>query len=207
MESNEMIYNCLKYIDDNLGENLCVTDIASFFGYSKYHFSRIFKHQTNVSVMEYVKTRRLIKASEAIIKGERIIDIALCFGWQTHNGFTKAFKMKFGFSPSLLKIMILQINYFGGNDMNQVFFPHADIHSTKEQLFDILINILGKSENSESLKQLEKIYQFACRCYAGKMRYSGDEYITHPLNVAIIIAQMEVNIDAVFAGLLCDVLT
>ena len=61
-----------------------------------------------MSVMEYVKKRRLIKASEAILNGERIIDAAFRFGWKTHSGFTRSFKNEFGFYPALLKAMMMQ---------------------------------------------------------------------------------------------------
>ena len=49
--------------------------------------------------MEYVKKRRLSLAAIDLFKGERIIDIALDYGFKTHNGFSKAFKKEFGFSP------------------------------------------------------------------------------------------------------------
>lgn len=62
-----------------------------------------------MTVMEYVKGRKLLKASEEILDGEKIIDVALRYGWETHSGFTKSFKQEFGFCPALLKAMTIQI--------------------------------------------------------------------------------------------------
>ncbi len=59
--------------------------------------------------MVYVKERRLIKTSEEITNGKKIINVALDYGYQSHSGFTKAFNNKFGFSPSLLKAFSFQI--------------------------------------------------------------------------------------------------
>lgn len=50
--------------------------------------------------MEYVKKRRLALAAIELFKGNKIIDIALEYGFDTHNGFSKAFKKEYGFSPT-----------------------------------------------------------------------------------------------------------
>ena len=73
--------------------------------------------------------------------------------------------------------------------MSNLFFDNVKIHATKEALYDILkeeyIN-LGYDVN-----ELETIYEYAKEVYSGIYRYSSDEYITHPLNVAIILVYME----------------
>lgn len=45
----------------------------------------------------------------------------------------------------------------------------------------------------------------ACKAYNGKRRYSGEEYVTHPINVAILLAELGAGRDTVLAGLFCDV--
>ena len=54
---------------------------------------------------------------------------------------------------------------------------------------------------------LDAVYQCACKAYEGKYRYSGEEYITHPLNVAILLTELGVTADTVMAGLFCDVVS
>lgn len=46
---------------------------------------------------------------------------------------------------------------------------------------------------------------YEVKAYKGIKRYSGDEYVTHTLNVAIILAQLETDINTIVAGLFCDV--
>ena len=45
-----------------------------------------------ITLKDYVTRRKLVKASEKIVSGYRVIDAALQYGWETHAGFTKAFK-------------------------------------------------------------------------------------------------------------------
>lgn len=206
LKDNAIVLNSLKYIENNISKHLTVEDIAKEAGYSEFYFSRIFKEQMGLSVMEYVKDRRLIKASEEICNGRKIIDAALEYDYQTHSGFTKAFKNKFGFSPALLRAFHFQINCLGGNyNMSHVFMKSTDIHSTKEELYEILKRTIKENKLEYDMEKVRKAFEFACQKHGGEKRYSGDDYVTHLLNVAIILSEMEASEDAAIAGLLHDI--
>lgn len=205
MESNIVVNQALKYIDEHLEEPLLVQDIARFAGYSEYHFARIFRSHMNVSVMEYVTRRRLIKASEDIINGEKIIDAAFKYGWQSHSGFTKAFKKEFGFYPAFLRAMLIEIQNLGGSVMNHVFLESTKQNATKEELFEILQAKVAKNGIEIMPEELKKVYNCACKAYEGVKRYSGDEYVTHLLNVAIVLTELDAEPNVIMAGMFCDV--
>lgn len=76
----------------------------------------------------------------------------------------------------------------------------------KYVLFDSLIEKLSKIFSEKELALIEDIYHFADEAHAGQMRDSGDEYITHPLCVANILADMEMDYPTVAAALLHDVI-
>lgn len=135
----------LKYIYEHLKENISLKQISDIAGYSEFHFSRMFKKSTGSTLQAYIIKRRLIKSSEDIVNGKRIIDVALEYGWESHSGFTKSFKKEFGFSPSLLKALIIEIDGLGGNSMGHVFLESAEIGIGKERLFDILCELLEKN--------------------------------------------------------------
>ncbi|KEI90998.1 AraC family transcriptional regulator [Clostridium botulinum] len=107
--SNE-ISECIEFIEENIKSDLTPEVIANQCGYSVFHFSRIFNINKGITLMEYVKKRRLSLAAIELFKGGRIIDIALDYGFETHNGFSKAFKKEFGFSPR--KYIKCMGNYF-----------------------------------------------------------------------------------------------
>ena len=66
----------------------------------------------------------------------KFLDVAIEYGWESHGGFIKAFKSYYGFSPSLLYAMKLEIMHFGGGDMNNCnFYKIMDGHLSKEELF------------------------------------------------------------------------
>ncbi|QLY81577.1 helix-turn-helix transcriptional regulator [Clostridium intestinale] len=207
MKPRDHIVNSLKYIKENLTESLSSENIAKNAGYSLYYFSRLFKTHVGLSVMEYVTERRLIKASEEIINGHKILKVSLDYGYNSHNGFAKAFKKRFGFSPSLLRAFSFQINYSKGDNycMNQLFMQTTELHSTKEELYDLLIKSLNNNKVKYDLKLLKKAYDFACIAHKDEKRYSGDDYVTHPLNVAILLSEMNGSEDAIIYGLLHDI--
>lgn len=206
MEARDIVRKSLQFIEENLEMHLSAGDIAQKMGYSEYYFSRNFKKEMHISVMAYVKKRRLIRASDEILEGCRIIDVALKFGYESHSGFTKAFKNEFGFSPSLLRAVTMGIDCIGGNSMQHVFLERTEPHASKDQLFAVLKNRLSEDKRVWNLGEPERIYQYACHIYRGSKRYSQDEYITHPLNVAILLAQMGAEIHIIYAGMFCDAL-
>ena len=70
---------------------------------------------------------------------------------------------------------------------------------------DDLLNVV-KEYNKEEVDYVEKAYDFANYLHEGQTRQSGEPYITHPLNVAYILAEMHADSDTLCAGLLHDTL-
>ena len=70
---------------------------------------------------------------------------------------------------------------------------------------DDLINVI-KKYNPEEVEIIKKAYYYAEELHKGQKRQSGEDYITHPLNVAYILASMHADRDTVCAGLLHDTL-
>ena len=141
-----------------------------------------------ITLKDYVTRRKLVKASEKIVSGYRVIDAALQYGWETHAGFTKAFKKEFGFSPSFLKFMLNEIRYIGGEDMNDsCALGTTKQGMSKEVLYNVLVGKMCENEIPYNSSELERVYLCADRAYAGVKRYSGEEYVTHPMNVAVLL--------------------
>ncbi|SCL89453.1 Regulatory protein SoxS [Sporanaerobacter sp. PP17-6a] len=94
------IEKCIKFIEEHIKENITIEEVANQSGYSLYHFCRVFSLCKGMSVMEYIRWRRLSLAAVELFKGRKIIDIALDYGFETPGGFTKAFRKTFGYSPT-----------------------------------------------------------------------------------------------------------
>ncbi|MBR4276949.1 MAG: bifunctional (p)ppGpp synthetase/guanosine-3',5'-bis(diphosphate) 3'-pyrophosphohydrolase, partial [Lachnospiraceae bacterium] len=74
-----------------------------------------------------------------------------------------------------------------------------------DELYNQLINALKKYHPSDDISMIEKAYKVACEAHNGQVRKSGEPYIIHPLNVAIILAELEMDKETIAAGLLHDV--
>jgi len=90
----------IEFIEKHLSENLTLERIASAIGYSPFHFSRIFYGSYQLTIMEYVRRRRLELAVHHLAKGLKIIDVAIMFGFSTASGFSKAFRRTYGMTPT-----------------------------------------------------------------------------------------------------------
>ena len=90
----------IRYIEENIKENLTASMIADDSGYSLYHFGRIFFAYYGMSVMEYVLKRRLSLAIHEIYKGARMLDVAHLYGFETASGFSKAFRRHYHISAT-----------------------------------------------------------------------------------------------------------
>jgi len=100
---NEQILKAIYHIEQNLDSSLGLEEVAQVVGYSKYHFCRIFKLHVGESMVEYITRLRLEKAQLKVIQKCSIIDVALDVGFETPNGFNKAFKKIFGVTPTQYK--------------------------------------------------------------------------------------------------------
>jgi AraC family transcriptional regulator len=99
-----MLQQVIDYIEDHIQENIEPEDLAKLVGYSPYHFYRLFHKQVGYTLMDYVLRRKLQYALFELVNGKKVIQIAMDYGFETHAGFTKAFKRCFGSPPSLYKL-------------------------------------------------------------------------------------------------------
>lgn len=91
----------LDYIDEHYTEDLTLECIAETVGFSKYHFSRLFKLYTNFTFYDYLTYRRLKVAESLLIDPElSITEVALQSGFQSISTFNRVFKQAKSCTPS-----------------------------------------------------------------------------------------------------------
>ena len=103
----------LEYIEANLEDSISSEDVARKAHISKFHFLRIFNILTGLTLGEYIRKRRLSLAVREVVSTKRkIIDIALKYGYETPEAFTKAFKRLHNMSPSEARKTKKNLNAF-----------------------------------------------------------------------------------------------
>ena len=98
--SESVVQSIVSWIDENVHLPLHIDELARRSGYSKWHFQRIFKQVTGVSVGKYISERKLNLAARDLRETtQRICDISLKYGYDSQQEFTRRFDVVFNLSP------------------------------------------------------------------------------------------------------------
>lgn len=128
MDSLKQFNIAMSYIEEHLTEQVDVQQIARLARCSQYHFKRMFSSLSGYSLGEYIRLRRLTLAGLELCGSEKkVIDIAVKYGYESSDAFTRAFHAFHGLTPSearnkdaLLKAippMTFQLTIRGGTMM------------------------------------------------------------------------------------------
>ncbi|MCL2052293.1 MAG: AraC family transcriptional regulator [Lachnospiraceae bacterium] len=94
------------YINEHFNENLSLDEVAALSGFSKYHFSRLFKQFTNTSFYKYLNKKRIENAVDLLMDSQHTItDVALRCGFSSLSAFIRMFKITRGCTPSEFKAL------------------------------------------------------------------------------------------------------
>ncbi len=96
----QILQQTLDRIEESLKTDITPGELSRAAGFSHYHFCRIFKAATGMSVMRYITLRRLLHAVYAISRGQEKTEAAMAYGFDSYAGFYKAFRRAFGASPT-----------------------------------------------------------------------------------------------------------
>lgn len=96
---NPKIELIIKYINENLHEQIKLDTLADMLFINKYHLCHIFKEATGLSVKEYINTRRIAKAKSLITEGKDLTSVCFQCGFNDYSTFYKTFKRFTGKSP------------------------------------------------------------------------------------------------------------
>jgi AraC family transcriptional regulator len=119
----------IKYIEENLTNDIDFKEAARRAFCSEYHFRRMFSFLTGITLSEYIRRRRLtLAAFELKDSNVKVIDIAMKYGYNSPDSFTRAFQNLHGITPSearnnghSLKAyprITFHLSIKGGNEMN-----------------------------------------------------------------------------------------
>ena len=96
----------LWFVESHLAGPLTLDDVAGVAGVSRFHLVRAFAAATGLSVMRYVRARRLTEAARALAAGAPdILQVALDSDYGSHEAFTRAFRDHFGVTPETVRAM------------------------------------------------------------------------------------------------------
>ena len=98
------IQRAIDYVEENITKDIDFEEAAKRAYSSPFHFQRIFSILCGLSLGDYIRMRRLSLAGEELSRGSaKIIDIALKYGYDTPESFSRAFTRFHGIAPSEAK--------------------------------------------------------------------------------------------------------
>ncbi|GKX30184.1 AraC family transcriptional regulator [Vallitalea longa] len=104
MEWIERLNNAINYIEEHINEDIDYDEVAKIACCSTYHFQRMFSYMANSSLSEYIRRRRMsLAAVDLQGSDDKIVDIALKYGYSSPTAFNRAFKSVHEIAPSLVK--------------------------------------------------------------------------------------------------------
>ncbi|TKI85596.1 AraC family transcriptional regulator [Bacillus mycoides] len=129
MESLKNMNAAMQYVEDNLTHEIDFKEVAKIAFCSEYHFKRMFSFLAGISLSEYIRCRRLtLAAFELKDSNAKVIDVAIKYGYNSPDSFTRAFQNLHGITPSEARStsrslkayspMTFQLSIQGGNEMN-----------------------------------------------------------------------------------------
>ncbi|WP_306007978.1 AraC family transcriptional regulator [Bacillus sp. MMSF_3353] len=129
MDSLKNMNAAMQYIENNLTDEIDFKEVAKIAYCSEYHFKRMFSFLAGVSLSEYIRCRRLtLAAFELKDSNAKVIDVAIKYGYNSPDSFTRAFQNLHGITPSEARStirslkayspMTFQLSIQGGNEMN-----------------------------------------------------------------------------------------
>ncbi|WHY28703.1 AraC family transcriptional regulator [Bacillus wiedmannii] len=129
MDSLKNMNAAMQYIEDNLTHEIDFKAVAKIAYCSEYHFKRMFSFLAGISLSEYIRCRRLTLAAFELKNSDtKVIDVAIKYGYNSPDSFSRAFQNLHGITPSEARSsshslkayspMTFQLSIQGGNEMN-----------------------------------------------------------------------------------------
>lgn len=145
MEWSDRMNSAIDYIEKNLDDSVNINEAAKAACCSSFHFQRMFFAIIGITPAEYVRRRRLtLAATELAVGNAKVIDIALKYGYESPNAFTRAFRNMHGINPREVRTSGVKLSAY-----HRVFF-HVEIKGGSDMDYRIIekpaFDLVGKSK-------------------------------------------------------------
>ncbi|GHV06999.1 AraC family transcriptional regulator [Clostridia bacterium] len=131
-----------SHIAAHLDEDITLDALAAVAGYSKYHAARIFKELTGKSPLETVRALRLTKAAQTLQKSdEKVVNVALDSGFDSHDGFTRAFARQFAITPQKYQREIPAVNWFLAHPIEAYYILKEGTHIMSNERVSKIVTV------------------------------------------------------------------
>ena len=101
MDILTQLNRAMEYIEAHIDDDIALADVSSVTAYSPYQFGRLFYYIADMPLSEYIRKRKLSLAAMKLQSGsDKVIDLAVMYGYGSADSFTRAFVKQHGVTPS-----------------------------------------------------------------------------------------------------------
>ena len=156
----------IDYIENNLDKDINFEIVAKEVGMSAFYFHRIFSAVIGISPTTYIRNRRLTVAAQEISKNnENILDIALKYGFESHEAFSRAFKNFHGVVPKMAKT--------DGNELKNFSKANLDIEVNTNSILSYRIESRDSIKVSAFFRKFNIENKYDIPKYWGELKENG----------------------------------
>ena len=202
MEWLTCIRTAIDYMEEHLTDNISAQDVADQVYLSPFFLQKGFSLMTGYGIGEYIRNRRLYRAALDLKEtDDKVIDIALRYGYETPESFTKAFSRFHGATPSQVRggaaintflPLTIKLSIQGGNQMDYKITPMFPFK---------VIGFQKEFDNETAYAEIPKYWDEICEKYAYNV-YAGNAP-ANPYEQALVdncIGEYGVCIDDIGGG-------
>ncbi|MDU2241954.1 MAG: AraC family transcriptional regulator [Paenibacillus sp.] len=146
MMYSEVTNKLIRFLEDHIEDDWTLEDYAQQIGYSRFHLTRIFKQETDMTISDYIRKRRLATAAMYLLySDETIIQIAFQLQFQSQEAFTRSFKELYQMPPGKYRKLMRTLQGLEEQEMGEQtnvkgWMPsdsHPDLYGMKtdDQIF------------------------------------------------------------------------
>lgn len=154
-----------KYISNNITQDITLSKLAQVANYSIPQLERLFKDALGVTPFTYIRKLRLTAAAKVLRDNNfKVVDTALDFLFDSHEGFTRAFSKEFGISPFQYKKKPIPLKYFVAYDV----IARKSFNKIKEyedmKTIAVFTQVIEREESKAVIKRGVKAKDYFAYC-------------------------------------------
>lgn len=172
MKDKNPIFRSLAMIEESIQENLTVEKLAKDIHFSKYHYQRLFRETVGETVMGYVTRRRLFLAAQDLVRTEdSVLSIALKYGYDSHEGFTRSFKAYMGVTPTEYRKYHSAIGFPGAKKEERAMMNSK---ATDEMIRELNSLIVQAKETAADISKQKGVAKDAAAVYSQIWEFASE---------------------------------
>ena len=160
-EQTAAVNDIQHYIREHLKDPITLANLAKHVHYSPCYTAKLFKEATGKTIFEYLRALRLSAAAKALWdEDKKVVDVALDFTFDSHEGFTRAFAKQFDITPKAYQKRPIPLPFFTPFDVVGDVGKETHPMETKA----VFVQIMERPKRKAIIRRAKKAKDYFAYC-------------------------------------------